>query len=291
VVPVTVMDDSGRTVLDLAKSEFHIFEDDVEQQIESCSRLQQEFSIGFLVDTSQSMFFHFNEIRSGLARLFQSVRCGDRFMIVSFNDRVYLDTEFSDDGDQLVRAVSQMQPGDSTRFFDALELATSQRLDLIEGAKALFLVTDGVDIGSGLCNARATIDKVAESMIPVFILQYDTRTFGRRPPARWKPDVVPEGYLNRDEVYERTTQHLEELASRSGGQLYRADRDGNVSTVFAHAMSTLHGQYTLRYYPRNATRDGSYRRIRVAVDRPGSHIASPSGYRATALGSVPDGDR
>jgi VWFA-related protein len=291
MVPVMVMDDTGKTILDMAESEFHIFEDDVEQPVDSSRRIQQGLSIGFLVDTSQSMFSHFNEIRSSLALFLQSVRRGDRFLIVSFNDRVYLDSEFSDDGDQLVRAVSQMQPGDSTRFFDALELATSQRLDAIEGAKAIFLVTDGVDIGSGLCNARAIIDKMGESMIPIFILQYDTRTFGRRPPARWKPDAIPEGYLNRDEVYERATQQLEELAARSGGRLYRADRDGNLSTVFAHAMSTLRDQYTLRYYPRNTTRDGSYRRIHIAVDRPGCHIASPSGYRAAAVGPVPDPHR
>ena len=42
----------------------------------------------------------------------------------------------------------------------------------------------------------------------------------------------------------------------------------------------LRHQYTLSYYPTNSKKDGTYRRVKVRVGKPGMVVRSRDGYRA-----------
>ena len=53
--------------------------------------------------------------------------------------------------------------------------------------------------------------------------------------------------------------------------------------LFAEIAADIHGQYLLRYYARNDKMDGSYRSIKVTVDRPDTTVRARSGYRAGVL--------
>jgi len=50
--------------------------------------------------------------------------------------------------------------------------------------------------------------------------------------------------------------------------------------MIAHIAETLSNQLVLRYYPANDRLDGTYRRIRVAVDCEGCTVRARTGYRA-----------
>jgi hypothetical protein len=50
--------------------------------------------------------------------------------------------------------------------------------------------------------------------------------------------------------------------------------------AFASIAEELRRQYWLGYYPTNTARDGRYRKIRGAVDRPDVVIRAREGYRA-----------
>lgn len=62
--------------------------------------------------------------------------------------------------------------------------------------------------------------------------------------------------------------------------MYQADSLQNLDNAFALIADELRHQYALSYYPTNAARDGSYRRIRVRVNRQTLVVRAREGYRA-----------
>jgi len=119
----------------------------------------------------------------------------------------------------------------------------------------------------------------------------------RNPDSRYPTDSrFPDGrssdprYPRRDDglgteldaVYALADRYLNELASKSGGKLARADTLYSLPAAFAQIAAELRTQYALGYYPSNAVRDGSYRKIQVRTNRKNVVIRARPGYRAPA---------
>ncbi len=83
-----------------------------------------------------------------------------------------------------------------------------------------------------------------------------------------------------DNAYLMADSYLQELADRSGGQLYRADTVGTLPQAFAAIAAELRTQYLLGYYPTNKAHDGSYRKIQVKTTRKDIAVRARPGYRA-----------
>jgi VWFA-related protein len=83
-----------------------------------------------------------------------------------------------------------------------------------------------------------------------------------------------------DELYSTADSYLKELASLTGGALYRADSLGMVPPAFAAIAAELRTQYLLGYYPTNPNHDGSYRKIQVRTIRKDAAIRTRPGYLA-----------
>jgi Ca-activated chloride channel family protein len=81
-------------------------------------------------------------------------------------------------------------------------------------------------------------------------------------------------------MYARGERFLQDVSETSGGRLYHAESMKNLDSAFVQIAEELSLQYTLCYYPQNQIRDGTYRRIRVEVARPGVKIRARPGYRA-----------
>ncbi|HEU0173558.1 MAG TPA: VWA domain-containing protein [Blastocatellia bacterium] len=95
-----------------------------------------------------------------------------------------------------------------------------------------------------------------------------------------------------DNLYRIADQYLEDLALKSGGELYRADTLGSLPDVFANIAAELRNQYSLGYYPTKESRDGKYRKIQVKVSRKGVVVRARPGYRAPGADSnVRDGKK
>lgn len=278
-VPVIVTDQNGKRVLDLKQSDFHIFEDELEQKIDRLIPEADPLNVALLIDTSLGMRFSSDEIQRWVLTCSQTLRPQDRLMVISFNSRVYLDSELTGSRDQLLQAVGLMRAGDVTRLYDALDLAMTERLDWVSGRKAIVLFTDGVDTASGLADAAATLRKIETSDVPVHVIQFDTKQSIPPVPSTWILRKAPEGYANKDQVYARADQFLRDLSSAGGGRVVQAGNREKVNDAFLQISEDLSHQYTLCYYPANRSRDDAFRRIRVEVDRSEVKIQTRSGYR------------
>jgi Ca-activated chloride channel family protein len=286
MVPTVVSDQEGKSVSDLKYSNFHVFEDDVEQKIDRIIPEAEPFDAALIVDTSASMRLKAEGIKNAASAFADAVRPEDRLMIVSFDDRIFVHSELAANRLQLSKAISLMGPGDGTRLYDAVDLVLEDRLDAIRGRKAVVLLTDGVDTRSRIASDSDTLEAIEGSNVLVYAVQYDTSKETKLKPipsgSHWI--VLPEDARNNTERYQRADKYLLSLCERSGGDLYIAQAESDLSEVFAGITERLRQQYILCYYRSDSKQDGAYHRIKVEVDRPGVKVRARTGYRASDRG-------
>ncbi|MGE0885172.1 MAG: VWA domain-containing protein [Blastocatellales bacterium] len=83
-----------------------------------------------------------------------------------------------------------------------------------------------------------------------------------------------------DNAYRTADQYLKELATVSGGELFRADTLIDLPEAFMRIAGELRNQYSIGYYPTNAARDGKYRKVQVKATRKDLVVRARPGYRA-----------
>jgi len=321
-IPVSVMDRDGKFVPFLKKRDFRIYEDGVEQDIESFNSVETPFHVALVLDTSNSTLFRFDDIQDAAFAFIKQLRRDDQVMVVSFDSKVRFHCDFTSDYDELRRAIEETRINGSTKLYEAVDKLVD-RLETIQGRKAIVLFTDGVDTASRRANYRNTLDKVEESGAIVYPIKYDTErdqqggSYGpttnswpwpnpsplpgrRRWPfnplagqlsTKWQspqwrfsqwPGRAPSSGGGTSDEYRRAARYLQELADRSGGRLYDGDTLYSVSQAFSMIAEELRHQYSLSYYPANSKKDGAYRRVKVRIEKQGMIVRSREGYRAAA---------
>jgi Ca-activated chloride channel homolog len=313
-IPVSVIDRDGKFVPLLTKRDFRLYEDGVEQDIEIFNSVETPFHVALVLDTSRSTMFKMEDIQDAAFAFVKQLKRDDQVMVVSFDSKVRFHCDFTSDYDELRRAIYETRTGGSTKLYEAVDKVVD-RMEPIQGRKAIVLFTDGVDTSSRRANYQNTIEKVEESGVLVYPIKYDTEMDypqggingpynnpwpwpipspsprGRR---RWpfnpfisyqfpqwpQGRVPPSGGGTSSGEYRRAARYLQDLADRSGGRLYNADTIYNVSQAFSMIAEELRHQYALSYYPTNAKKDGTYRRVKVRVEKTGMIVRAREGYRS-----------
>ncbi|HXD32367.1 MAG TPA: VWA domain-containing protein [Pyrinomonadaceae bacterium] len=83
-----------------------------------------------------------------------------------------------------------------------------------------------------------------------------------------------------DGLYATADSYLEQLATKSGGRLLRADTLASLPDAFTKIAAELGTQYSIGYYPTNKTHDGKYRKVKLSVTRKDVSLRARPGYRA-----------
>jgi Ca-activated chloride channel homolog len=313
-IPVSVIDRHGKFVPFLAKRDFRLYEDGVEQAIEIFNSVKTPFHVALVIDTSRSTMFKLEDIQDAALAFVKQLKRDDQVMVVSFDKRVRFHCEFTSDHDELSNAIYETRTGSSTKLYEAVDMVVD-RMEQIQGRKAVVLFTDGVDTASRDADYYDTVEKVEESGVLVYPIKYDTEMdvpqggiFGPnnnpwpwpipspspRSRRRWpfnplisnqfpqwpQVRVPPSGGGTSPEDYRLGARYLQELADRSGGRLHKADTLYNVSQAFSMIAEELRHQYALGYYPTNTEKDGTYRRVKVRVEKTGVVVRAREGYRA-----------
>lgn len=312
-IPVTVLDRSGKFVPYLTRCDFHLYEDDVRQEIAEFSAVETPFNVVLLLDTSGSTSIKIEEIHDAAIAFTNQLRGSDRVMVVSFDSKVRVHTDFTSDRNVLRQAIRETRNGGSTRLYDAVQEVITKYLNPIQGRKAIVLYTDGQDTSSHRATYRSSLELVEESDVLVYPIEYDTfdgmrggnypgnrrmplpdiwgnpRGGGgyplpppqRRRPwpfATWAVPQIQIGGVGGDP--EKAHRYLQDLATHSGGTLFKGDSLVGISSAFAKIAEELRQQYAISYYPTNGAQDGSYRRLKIRVSQTGWIVKAKEGYRA-----------
>jgi VWFA-related protein len=303
-VPVRVIDRKGRFVGGLTKDDFKVFEDGSEQEIAYFSSEEEPFTVALLLDMSYSTKFQIADIQSAAISFIDQLGPKDKVMVVSFDQNVHMLCEATNDRAQIYRAIRSTKIATGTSLYEAVDLVMNERLKRIKGRKAIILFTDGVDTTSTRSNDLENLDDARELDALIYPVRYDTyqdvQQMKDKPMIINNPPItspypgkstIPVSTIpsiptvargseagTSIEDYRRAEEYLNQLALRTGGQIYLADSFGNLSSAFAKIASELREYYSLGFYPPEGTDPGKLRKLKVRVDKPDVAVRSRDSY-------------
>jgi len=130
------------------------------------------------------------------------------------------------------------------------------------GRKAIIALTDAEDTGSKL-SVKDAIEAAQRSDAVVHVLLISDVGFYFRAMSGYSGATV-----------------AKKMADETGGRVIEVHNTKSLEKAFDELSEELRSQYVLGYYPTNNKRDGSFRKIRVEITRPGLKILARRGYYA-----------
>ena len=230
-VAVVVRGTDGRAVPDLQARDFEVFDRGAAQPIVQFHRGgDADARLALLVDSSGSMVLGAKE-RSQVATefLIAGFRRTDSASVFSFDSQVKRLTPFTNNPDELRAAVTSVEPYGVTGLYDAIVGTVRTVAQDAPRARALLLLTDGIDTASVLTPGDAA-SAAAELDIPLYVLSVGDNL----PTARVQPPAAPSDALT-----------LQDLAVRTGGMAAEAATAAQLSTATRTILSELRHQYVL----------------------------------------------
>lgn len=263
LVPVHVTTPLGVSVTDLNKTNFQIFEDNVEQTITHFAKDDAPLSIGLVFDASGSMHNKLHKSSEAAAAFFRTSNRGDEFFMIEFNERPRLIIPFTLDSDELYTQILRTRTTGRTSLLDAIHMAIGQMKKAKNSRKAILIVSDGGDNCS-----RYSVGQIKNALLESDVQVYAMGIFDPVDSPKKRP---------REEV--KGPELLSELAELSGGRHYPIDDLNELPGISGRIGLELRNQYVLGYSPAKLDRDGKYRTIKLHLDPPAGMPTLRTQYR------------
>ncbi|PSH03130.1 MAG: VWA domain-containing protein [Acidobacteria bacterium] len=278
----TVKDKHGTLIPNLKKEDFRVSEDGKPQTIKYfAAESNQPLTLGMLIDTSGSQTNVLPmEKEVGAAFLRDVLTPKDLAFVISFDITVDLLQDYTTDTALLRRAMEKTRINDGggggaggiagagqgtipvlrpkgTLLYDAVYLASNEKLHTESGRKALIMLTDGGDQGSDETLAEA-IAAAQKAEVIVYVIMIADR-------ANFMPGEA----------------EMRKLADQTGGHVIDVGNDPKkLRKAFDQIGEELRSQYLVGYVPTNVVADGKYRKIEAKTVNPDYKIQARKGYYA-----------
>ncbi len=275
VCHTTVVDKNGRLVTDLPPGAFTVYENDVQQPIHAVKREDVPVSIGYIIDNSGSMRDKRAKVEAAATTLAEESNKDDEVFVVNFNDEPFLDNphgkDFTNDIDEIREALTRIDSRGGTAMRDAIRVSIDHLKEHAHREKkVLVVVTDGNDNSSII-----SLENLVKASQQADVLIYAV------------------GLLSEEERREakRAERALKDLTDATGGECFFPRDLSEVDRIAHQVARDIRSQYTITYTPTNSAMDGTYRKIRIAVNAAGHPtVRTRSGYYATPDQGVPKND-
>ena len=264
IVPVltTVTDNQGRLVPNLEQEEFTVLDNGKPQPITLFQNETQPFTIVVMLDFSFSMTTHLDLLKQATEQFILRMLPADKGQVGAFSDKIQFSGEFTNDRDDLVAALKDLQFGNPTRLYDAID-ASIDMLKNVEGRKIVLVFTDGDDTasrkGMGDVLDRA---KASETMIYAIGLESEF-PIGPGRMQRTRPD-----------------RGLRKLADETGGGYFELKKTTELAPTFTRVAQELHSLYTIGFQPN--VLDNKEHRLDVKMKQAGQTGRARRSYIASA---------
>jgi VWFA-related protein len=275
---VSVSNRSGQALANLKKEDFEIAENGDQQRIEFFQSQSAPFNLVLVLDLSGSIQEKLDVVKSAALRFVDTLGPEDKVAVVTFTHEIRVVSQLTADRNELKRRIKAIdKPVGGTAFYEALWFALADTLRATRGQRnAVVVMTDGVDSSLDRYNpapSRVTFAQLArrleESDVMVFPVYLDTEY-----------EEVFERGNSTSESYSVAREQLERIAELTGGLMFKAEKVGDLSGVYKQVVAAIRTVYSVGYYPTNAERDGSFRRVRVTVNRSDAAVRTRKGYYA-----------
>ena len=281
---VRVIDRNNRPIDNVRQSDFHVFEDNVAQPIESFTREEVPISYGLAVDTSGSLRSQLQGVIDAGKTIINSNKPGDETFLVRFisSDKIETVQDFTASKDLLVDGLDGLYvEGGQTAIIDAVYLTAEHVAEFKKGddndrrRRALIVITDGEDRTSFYSQDKL-FARLREEDVQIYVIGFVR-------------ELDKEGGLIRKSPRDKAVNLINKLATETGGRAFFPESLSELPQIADEIVRDLRTQYVVSYNPTNKTRDGSFRAIRVVVDDGArdKHIALTRNGRVAPKGEPP----
>jgi Ca-activated chloride channel family protein len=262
-VPASVLDASGKAVINLKLEDFELRVDGQPKPITELGFADSPVRMAVLFDNSSSLIASREFEKQAAVRFFRSVmRPVDQAMIYSVSTVPTLEYPLTSDVQTLVRTIEHFpKPEGATALFDAIVQAANYLKPHQEGRRVIVIVSDGADTISDV-DFETTLRRVQAADCQIYAVQT--------------------GQIENANLHDLAAERrLQEFTSQTGGAVYVPRGTNDLDAAFAQIAADLAQQYVLSYYPEDEQRDGRFRTINVRVTtRPNLRVRARKGYYA-----------
>ena len=266
IVPlyVTVQDIEKRLVPDLVKEDFDVLDNGVPVTLTLFQNEPEPFSVVVMLDTSGSMTLTIDLLQDAAEQFVIRLMPADKGIVGAFNDKIQFPiADFTNSRDDLVGGIREVDYGNSTRLWDAVE-ASIEQLKRVSGRRVVLVFTDGDDTASKIGLGKVMDEaRAAETMVYAIGLQ--SVYFNGQRQVRSQPD-----------------KGLRKISDETGGGYFELKRTDDLGPTFSRVAQELHSQYVLGFAP--AT-DGKLHKLEVRVKKPGMTARARKSYLAPTSGT------
>lgn len=280
-IPVSVFDRDGLYIPGLRQSDFKIFEDGREQEIEYFATTDKPFTVALVLDTSPSTQYKIDEIHKAAVAFVDQLKPQDRVIVIEFHSSVKVQTEATSDRNKIYKAIYRAEFGGGTSLYNAVDETLRKQLSKVEGRKAVVLFTDGVDTTSRSNTYDSTLNYAEESDSLIFPIYYNTYFENRQRIGGGFPDILLGSPASGTTpgAYALGRKYLEELADATGGRVFHPESTpGGLTRAFEGIAEELRRQYNIGYIPKEEGKPGQRKLITVRVNRPNLIIRARDSY-------------
>ncbi len=254
----------------LAKSDFSLIEDGVEQEAQFFSTESAPFDLVLLLDFSGSTVDKRNLIKKAAKRFVEVARPDDRVSVIAFADEVKMVSDLTSDKGALSTAIDKIKSEGHSPVWDSLKFAYEKVIakKTPDRRTALIFMTDGED-NSSVSTFADAMEMARHSDTTVFSVFLNT--FDAKP-----SDKTP--YTRLVATYQTT---LSMLAEETGGQFYKANGIKDLNGIYEQVVNDIGKIYSIGYEPKNERRDGGWRSIEIKLKtHPELVVRTRRGYYA-----------
>lgn len=260
LIPVTVTDLLEQPQLGLKRETFRLFEDGIEQNVESLAVEHAPLSLGIVFDSSGSMTRKMAEARQAVERMLDTSVPGDEYFLIDFNNRPRIVSDFTASPEKIRTALSEIRSEGWTALIDAIYLAVNEMKHASNSRRAILVLSDGADNHSRYRQGELR-GLLRESSVSLYAV-----------------GILGQGIGAKD------MKLLSGFAEDTGGRLFTAEGLAALPDTIDKVNTALRDQYVLGYRPTNGDKDGKFRRVQVklntAPDSPPLRASWRTGYYA-----------
>ena len=254
---VVVTDQSGNPIGGMEKQHFKVFDDNVEQTVTNFSPTDAPLTVVILAEFSNTFGYYYDDVVGPAAGFINRLRPDDWAALIAFDIRPEILTDFTKNKNELFSGLSRMRiPAYSeTCLYDAV-YDTLQRLDNVDGKKAIFLLSTGLDTNISKHTYGEVLKKAESSDTMIYSvgmgqlarLYFETRLSNL--------DQIT--FLQADNV-------MRSLAEATGGAAWFPRFQGEYPGIYEMVSANLRNEYSLGFVPKVRKTDGKFHKLRVEV--------------------------
>lgn len=243
---LTVTDQQGNSVLGLTGKELRILVDGVDQNImsvESAFEGSETLAVALMFDRSGSMRNAMGETKAAAFDFIDRMSISDEMAVISFDDTVVIQSEFSKDRSLIREAIESIRIGRDTSLYDAVLTALGLFDEVPNKRRAVIVLSDGKDTRSQT-DKKTVLQKAQERSIPIFTI-----------------NLGPEA----------DTETLRTLSQGTGGYFFNALSSGELLSLYQRIAEQLNNQYKLSFRS-SFSLDEKFHTLKVVYENPSGEM-------------------